>query len=98
MTGDKGSLNESFNAYLRGEMPAGIVLATAPRLSDWKIVVGRCPFSRVFEMSLVGRVTGHPRLPDGPVTTSAILWIDKHRCVARTMSRIYILDRPADER
>jgi hypothetical protein len=96
MAGDK-SLNDAFNAYLRGEMPSGIEMATAPRISDWKAVADRCPYSRVFEMKLVGQVTGHPELPDGPITTSAILWIDKHRCVARTMSRVYLLDQEAGE-
>lgn len=97
MTDDKRSLNESFRAYLRGEMPCGIELATAPRISNWKAVADRCLYSRTYELKLVGQVTGHPQVPDGPITTSALLWIDKHRCVARTMSRVYILDQPADE-
>lgn len=95
MAGDK-SLNDSFNAYLRGEMPSGIVLATAPRLSDWTAVVHECPYSRVQELRLVGHVTRHPKLDDGPITTSALLWIDTHRRLARTMSRIYLLDQPAE--
>ena len=94
MTDDIG-LNESFRAYLRGEMPAGIVLATAPRLSNWKAVVGECPYSRVPELRLVGHVTRHPSLEDGPITTSALLWIDRHRRLARTMSRLYLLDEEA---
>jgi len=97
MIDDKRSLNDAFRAYLRGEIPDGIEMATAPRISDWKAVVRECPYSRVFELRLVGNVARHPKLGDGPITTSRILWIDKHRCVARTMSRIYILDQPADE-
>lgn len=97
MTGDK-SLNDAFNAYLRGEMPSGIEMATAPRLSDWKAVVRECPYSRAPEMRLKGHVTRHPELGDGPITTSPILWIDTHRRIARTMSRLYLLDQPADER
>lgn len=99
MAGDKDkSLNDAFNAYLRGEMPAGVVLATAPRLSDWKAVVVECLYSRVPELRLKGNVTRHPELGEGPITTSAVLWIDTHRRLARTMSRIYILDEPVDER
>lgn len=41
---------------------------------------------------LVGRVAGHPTIPDGPITTSAVTEIGDGW--ARTMNRTYRLGQP----
>jgi hypothetical protein len=71
----------------RGEIPPEIDLSKAPILDNWA-------FSIEPRRRLIGTVTGHPRLPDGWITTSPLVWIDPDRGVARTISRYYRLGRP----
>jgi uncharacterized protein DUF6634 len=46
---------------------------------------------------LTGVITGHPRIPDGLATTSAVVAIDKNRLWVRTVGRWYRLGRRAFE-
>ncbi len=46
---------------------------------------------------LIGTVSGHPRLPDGPIRTSVLLAYDPDRGYARTFSRFYRLESPSPE-
>jgi hypothetical protein len=65
-----------------GYEPTEADLAGAPTLSDWLLEVGG---------SLVGYVSGHPSIPDGPVTTSIVIAMDEDAGWARTVSRYYRL-------
>lgn len=67
-------------------------LRNAPLLDDWYLY----PRGRV--NVLVGKVTGHPRVPDGPVTTSAVVAHDTEIGWARTRNRAYRLGRPYERR
>lgn len=58
----------------------------APRIEDWKVTYR-------LELALSGVVRGHPRLADGPVTTSGLFLLDEKNGYARTLSRYYILGR-----
>jgi hypothetical protein len=49
---DEKQITEVFNAYLRGEWPDGIAIATAPRLSNWRVVIGT--FNGAYIMHLAG--------------------------------------------
>jgi len=74
-----------------GWLPDERDLADAPSLSDWRSVTifgARLP-------SLVGSIRNHPVLTGPSVLTSAVVAYDG-ACFAwaRTISRIYALDRP----
>jgi len=73
--------------------PAPDTLATAPLLDPWQVAVS----SRAPATILLGIVTGHPRLPDGPVETSVLLALDPQGRWARTLSRWYRLGTPYAE-
>lgn len=62
-------------------------IASAPLLENW--VVGRR-----FEPALVGVVTGHPLILDGPVSTSSLHYLDTKAGYARTLTRWYRLGSP----
>ena len=79
---------EVFGCYLRGEWPNEAEIATAPRISNWLVVVSR---SKPYEMHLSGECVGHPDIPDGTISTSPLIWIDKMRRLAQTSSRLYVL-------
>src|SRR3546814_3554462 len=69
--------------YLRrGEIPPGVDLDAAPLLDHWA-------YSVEPPDGLIGVVTGHPRLADGWITTSQLVWLDETRGLARTVSRYY---------
>jgi hypothetical protein len=57
-----------------------------PTIEDWYVYPA--PGGNV----LVGRVKGHPTVPDGPITTSAVVEIGDGW--ARTMNRSYRLGQP----
>jgi hypothetical protein len=69
-----------------GFVPGEAELADAPLLSGWAVQ----PLTNGL-VRLVGFVSGHPLLPDGCVTTSAILAADEQAGWARTVSRYYRL-------
>jgi hypothetical protein len=46
---------------------------------------------------LTGYVKGHPRLPDGPLTTSRLIFIDIKKKVAKTRNTTYALGDPDPE-
>ncbi|MHA3980900.1 DUF6634 family protein [Halovulum sp. GXIMD14794] len=76
-----------------GIAPAPDTLAAAPLLDPWQVAVSpRAPVA-----ILLGSVTGHPRLPDGPVETSVLLALDPQGRWARTLSRWYRLGTPYAE-
>jgi hypothetical protein len=93
MSLDEKKLRNDFDAYLRGEDPPGVVLATAPRLDDWAVVVNKSPGDGTWRMTLVGNVRGHPKQPDGrKIQTSPVVWMDRMGRWARTVSRVYALE------
>lgn len=68
-----------------GWRPDARTLGTAPRLEDWAQTL----YPGTSQLAYTGRVTGHPRIPDGRVMTSPVIaggpgWI-------RTESRFYAL-------
>ena len=66
---------------------------TAPILRNWRLIAG----NGVKLGILVGEVSGHPLLPDGWVTTSAVAAIADDGTWAKTASRRYLLDGPLPE-
>ena len=56
----------------------------APRIDRWRIMYRPVPY-------LVGIVSGHPVLRNGPITTSDVWVMDTKFGWARTMSRFYVL-------
>ena len=72
-----------------GWTPDAITLAAAPLIDRWSIV----NFPGTTELAMQGTVTGHPRLHDGPVTTSPIYAADFSVGWIRTQGRFYHLGR-----
>ncbi|MDT3687933.1 MAG: hypothetical protein RO009_23160 [Pseudorhodoplanes sp.] len=77
--------------FASGWTPSADDLAQAPVLSGW--MFDFYPGSDL--LNLVGVVTGHPRLPDGWVTTSPLAAIDLANGWARTAGRFYRLGERA---
>ncbi|MHA3980825.1 DUF6634 family protein [Halovulum sp. GXIMD14794] len=76
-----------------GTAPAPDTLAAAPLIDPWQVAVS--PHAPV--ATLLGSVTDHPRLPDGPIDTSVLLALDPQGRWARTLSRWYRLGTPYAE-
>lgn len=56
--------------------------------------IGRGPGGQ-FEMTLLGRVTGHRRRPDGSeATTTPVIWLDRKHRWALTLNTLYALGEP----
>ena len=72
----------------RGEGPTADEIAAAPLLDGWHRTE-----SYEGATVLVGFVSGHPRLRDGTITTSPLVWLDVERGLARTVSRWYRIGR-----
>ena len=81
-------LTAVLKALGRGEGPSAAEIAAAPLLDAWQQTS-----SNEGMTVLVGVVSGHPRLLDGPVTTSPLLLLDVERGFARTVSRWYRIGR-----
>lgn len=94
MSIEEKALRNDIESYLRGEQPPAERLAAGPRLEGWALKIGRGPGGED-EMALLGRVSGHPRMPDGTeATTTPVIWFDhKHRW-ARTLNTLYALGEP----
>jgi hypothetical protein len=73
-----------------GAVPEPEVLAAAPLLDSW--LVEPLPGTPFF--CLYGYVTGHPSIPDGMCSTSAVLHVADDDSWMRTISRIYRLGPP----
>ncbi len=68
-----------------GTLDVASVLAHAPEISDYKLVLG-------WSHALSGVVHGHPRLQGGnKIITSQLFYLDPQLGLARTMSRWYRL-------
>jgi hypothetical protein len=91
---DENELQEAFRSHLRGEWPSKDQMAAAPILSNWKVDAFQ-NFRGEYLMILTGNAEDHPILGNCEIKTSPLLWIDKDRRVARTMSRLYALGSPA---
>ena len=79
-----------------GEAPTEADLAAAPSLHGWWPVTVQSNGKPA--IILAGIVTGHPRLHNGPATTSLVVALDPRGRWARTFSRWYRLGERADER
>ncbi|MCG2643764.1 MULTISPECIES: hypothetical protein [Bradyrhizobium] len=94
MSLDEESFRNEMASYMRGEQPLAWRLDGGPRLESWAVKIGRGP-SGVYEMALLGRVTGHPRVLDGTqTTTTPVVWFDRKRRWARTLNTLYKLGEP----
>lgn len=97
MSLEEKALQNDMAAYMRGEQPPAEQLTAAPRFSGWVATITRGP-SGEYEMTLIGRATGHPYLLDGKdATTSPILWLDRKGRWARSQNRLWKLGEPAGE-
>ena len=72
-----------------GWIPDQATLAAAPLIERWSIV--HYPGTR--DLAMQGLVVSHPRLPDGPVTTSPIVALDLPARWMRTHGRFYRLGK-----
>lgn len=81
------ALSADLLALQQGRFPTLDQLADAPVITEWAL--GYRP-----EPALVGRVSGHPRVADGPAVTSGLYYLDPDLGFARTLSRYYILGEP----
>jgi hypothetical protein len=70
-------------------MPTEEELLAAPLLDDWYLYPAR-PGALV----VVATVSGHPRLPDGPVTTSRVTAYSLQEGWCHTLNRLYRLGQP----
>lgn len=77
-------LSDDFRAIEELRGPTLEEFLGAPVLEDWSI-------GTRIEPALIGRVTGHPDRPDGPVVTSGLFYLDDRIGLARTLSRWYRL-------
>jgi len=75
-----------------GDLPCGAELEGLPLLDHWAISI-EGPVRR-----LVGVVSNHPRLQDGWITTSPLIFISDDKKLARTVSRFYRLATPLVDR
>lgn len=75
-----------------GAGPSDEDLAEAPILTEWAAAV-----SRRGHVTLLGVVTGHPRLGTASITTSQVIAVDTNLVWARTASRWYRLGRSVSE-
>lgn len=84
------ALAEALDALQRVAEGSHPDLTDAPVLDEWRVA---------FDgegVSLVGRVTGHPRLNENAlVQTSTLLAVSSDETWARTLNRFYRLKRPA---
>jgi hypothetical protein len=71
----------------QGWRPDAVTLAAAPLIERWSIV----NYPKTTELAMQGIVSGHPRLPDGPVMTSPIYAADLSAGWIRTQGRFYRL-------
>lgn len=76
----------AYDQLVGGAPPDPDDLAAAPILHGWRRVI-----VPVAEAALVGRVSGHPRLPSSRIVTSRLLALDGAAGWARTLSRLYRL-------
>lgn len=67
-----------------GVEPSTEALAEMPLLDQWDIRFIQCPI-------LIGQVSGHPKISDGPVMTTDLWLIQDGLQWARTYSRFYKL-------
>jgi hypothetical protein len=71
-----------------------------PLLRNWRLIqLGSEDDFDCLGSSFLGEVTGHPRLNDGWIITSAVRWIADDKSCARTNSRLYRLENefPRDQ-
>jgi hypothetical protein len=67
-------------------------LADAPLLDDYYI------YPHGNAAVLVGKVSGHPTLLDGPITTSKVIAVNEQEGWAETLNRTYRLGRPFEKK
>lgn len=77
----------ALEAIEAGREPTPGQLAEAPLLDAWAA-------SEMGGNRICGFVEGHPRITDGPATTSAVIFYADDRSWCRTISRYYRLGRP----
>ncbi len=84
---DRTTLDQFLLAINAAEAgPSAADIATAPRLELWRPMLSR------YGMPILwGRASGHPRLGDDMITTSALIALDAEAGWARTFSRWYQL-------
>lgn len=90
-------IKQVLSRYLRGQWPTEAEIAAAPRLENWRTIVVRSVVTNGYEILLAGNCIGHPNLGDDQISTSPIVWLDRERRLAHTMSRLYSLGDPATE-
>jgi hypothetical protein len=78
------SLAADLRAIGAGTAPIPADLADAPVISNWRRATRPVP-------CVVGLGSGHPRVPDGPVTTIDLWAADPTAGWVRTLGRYYVL-------
>ena len=80
-------LSDDLKRIEAGQGPTTTQLSNAPRIDDWEL-------GYRFDPALVGFVSQHPLLADGPTTTSSLYYLDMEAGYALTLSRFYVVGRP----
>ena len=100
--GDPISLNPFVGSRTRHTLPIHSMRPPArcarARIDDWTVVDGgSCPFEapELRPIKIVGVVSNHSNIEDGPITTSLVQMIDLAIGVARTLSTEYELGAPS---
>jgi hypothetical protein len=88
----KRRLMQAIESYTCGEIPSPLDLRRAPTLKHWEMAVGRS--GNEFVLVIKGEVSGHPKIEDGPIATSAVMWFDRKARFVRTINRLYSLGEP----
>lgn len=80
----------ALEAIKSGKEPTSEQLAEAPLLDAWTE-------SEMGAARICGFVEGHPRIADGPATTSAVIHFAEDMTWCRTISRYYRLGRRLED-
>jgi len=95
----KLKLTSDIVLYAAGGVPSDDEMARSPRIEDWRVVNRVKPVETMLDrcMSIVGKVHNRANIADGErITTSAVVWFDRHSRFVRTINRLYALGEPAE--
>jgi hypothetical protein len=93
-TGVKADLLRDIEAFTCGEEPSPLLMLGCPRIENWSTEVRR--IGKEFKMVVIGEARRHPDFGNGePITTSAVVWFDRHARFVRTFHRVYSLGEQA---
>jgi hypothetical protein len=95
-TGAKADLLRDIEAFTCGEEPSPLLMLGCPIIDEWSTSIMLAGKEYVLRVRGVAR--RHPDYEDGAlISTSAVLWFDRHARWVRTTRGVYKLAEPAGE-